>query len=60
MGRNTGQDGKTHAGRKPTKLTLNRETLQHLADANQPVANATKACTATCIITGHPCPIPCG
>jgi hypothetical protein len=60
MTRNTERDGKSQVDRKATRLTLNRETLHHLSDASQVGGRATKTCTGTCIITGHPCPPPCG
>ena len=49
--------------RKATRLTLNKETLQNLADDEGSPDSAThNGCTATstCIITGRPCPPPCG
>ena len=60
MTRNTERSTKSQIDRKATRLTLNRETLHQLSDANEFDAKATRACTGTCIITGHPCPPPCG
>jgi hypothetical protein len=62
MKQSTNLDRNTELHRKTVRLSLNKETLHNLADEQNPDSATHNGCTATstCIITGHPCPPPCG
>ena len=55
------RDDRKEGNRKATRLSLHRETLHNLSEGDSlDPDRGTHACTGTCIITGHPCPPPCG
>ena len=62
MRQKTHRDRTEEVKRRLTKLSLSKETLRNMTDPvpREAAHKSTYAWTGTCIITGHPCPPPCG